>query len=140
MSKLIQLENSANKSDINEDGGELFITLHGENTVSIKDLKDLKGWEIETPYFDMELLKVLNVETALYRNVDGLFLCLEVQAEFLFSYPEGGKEQQNVSFSIWIPDEDGEEIDSGNFSNSYVSYDPPIEVEKLDKVLAKFDL
>lgn len=139
MTILENLVNNAKESDIDREGGEMFLVIGGKDAVTISELKGLKGLEIPYPYAEVTLKKVHHVSTAIYENIDGRFLSLLVEATFTMSYDDK-VESVDDEFTIWIPEEDGGSIDAGHFGSLPIVSDVEIESDMLDSVLSRFGL
>lgn len=127
---------TAPESAIEIEGGERFIQLPKEYAVQTADLKGLKGVNFYDPYEEIFIFhKADAVHGEIYENVDGLFLALRVKATFLYGEH---KNKIKEEFTIWIAEEDGGEIEAGDFSNgSPSSY---FEPEAIQPILSRFSL
>lgn len=141
MTTLENLVKNTKESDIDRQGGELFINIEGKDAVTLSELKDLEGLDIPYPYAEVTLKKVNQVSTCIYENVDGRFLSLLVTATFNLQYHDGTKmETMEDEFTIWIPEEDGGAIEGNDFGSLKVVHDVQVEPEMLESVLSRFNI
>lgn len=140
MATLKDLATNAHESDISFEGGERYIAISGDDAVTVSEIKDLEGCEFNYSYLGLKLKKVNAVTTEIYENIDGRFLALYVSATFIVTFEDDEKEDREDSFTIWIPEEDGESIEAGNFKNLVSGDVTGIEPEVLEDVLTRFAL
>lgn len=139
MTTLTDLVNSANESEISVEGGERYIAITGDESVTTSELKELEGYVFDHPRFELKLKTVTSVTTEIYDNIDGRFLNLNVVATFVATFEDGDEEVED-SFTIWIPEEDGESIEAGNFKMMETGNYTDIEPTVLDSILSRFEL
>lgn len=131
----------ANSENTEVHGGERYISLTEEEQVTLKEAKQMEGFEFLLSGEEVKIKKVHSVSSMIHENSDGLYLAMTVQATLKFSNKMPGYEPTiENEFMVWIPENDGEPSQLGNFENMGDGTDINIDPEYLEDVCSRFEI